>query len=216
MKNIFLSLMIFSFFSVFAQENIEKPKIKYEIGVNTTLLIKQVLSFSDNKIANSPYAIVMKLTRKTQGIRLAFGGNLSSVNERQANFADNKTIQNESANFRIGYEFQKNIGTHWKAWLGIDFLGAYTNSFSNSDSGFDRVAIGSKNKAFGTGVALGTEWLINEHFSLGSEANISALWGNKNDYTTFFLGTQNDLSKGGKTKDLNVLLPTSIFFTYKF
>ena len=216
MKNIVLNLLLLISTCVFAQENIEKTKLEYEIGVNATLLIKQVLSFSDNKIVNSPYAIVFKCTQKNQGLRIGIGGSLSSANEKQADFADNKTTTNQSANFRIGYELQKKVGKNWKAWIGADFVGAYFNIANETDSGFDRVAIGSSNKSFGGGLAFGTQWHFNEHFSIGSEANINVLFGNKNEYTTFSAGTQNDITKGGKTKDLNVLMPTSIFFMYKF
>jgi hypothetical protein len=217
MKNIIFLLSFFSFFTLSAQETIvEKNNIRHEIGVNATLLFKQVLSLSDAKIPVSPYIFTYKMLGKKSGFRAAFGMNMVSNNESQSTFADNKTIKNESANARIGYEWQRAINPKWNVWFGTDLIGSYTNNTNIADSGFDRVSIGSRSQGIGGALALGAEWRFNTHFSIATETSLGVIYINKDDTTKFSGGTQEDTGKTSKGREISSQAPTSIFLVYKF
>jgi hypothetical protein len=220
MKNKITIVFLFLGIHLFAQnENTdETPKIRFqhEVGVNTTLLLKQVLSFSDNTIPLSPYTFTYKMIRKNKGIRFGIGGSFTSNVEKQTSFADNKTVNNQKGSARLGFEWQKNVGKKWKSWFGVDALGGISVVENVSDSGFDQVSIGTSNNSYGLGVVFGAEWRFNEHFSLATESSFNGVFTEKSDYTTFAARTQDDISKSTSGKDFSTVLPTSIFLVYKF
>lgn len=221
MKNKLSFLFLFCCIGLYAQTEStteEQPhkKINHEVGVNTTLLFKQILSLSDNTIPQSPYTFTYKMTRNNKGIRLGIGGNTSTNNEKQTSFADNKTINLSKANARIGFEWQKDIGKKWKAWFGTDAIAGVNINENISDSGFDQVAIGTKTKSIGLGLVFGAEWRFNQHFSLATESSLNGILTNKTDYTKFGARTQDDINKTSKGQEFNTVLPTSIFLAYKF
>jgi Outer membrane protein beta-barrel domain len=219
MKN---KILIISFLGIFthlkAQETIssEKVKTKVEIGVNTTLLFKQVFNFSDAKIATSPYVFTFKALRHQRGFRMGLGLNINTNNERQTTFADNKTVNNQSANLRLGYEWQRAVSPKWNVWFGTDLIGSYNNVGNTTDSGFDRVTISTKSQGAGLSLAFGAEWRFNEHFSIATEANLGAIRVKKIDGTSFSGGTQDDVEKINKSTDIATQTPTSLFLVYKF
>ncbi len=217
MKNLIFLLCIFSFTALFGQETlVEKTKIRHEIGVNTTLLFKQVLSLSDAKIPVSPYIFTYKALGGKSGFRAALGMNITSSKESQSTFADSKTLKNESANARIGYEWQRAINPKWNVWFGTDLIGNYTNNTNIADSGFDRVSIGSRSKGIGAALALGAEWRFNPHFSIATETSLGGTYLIKDDTTKFAGGTQEDTGKTSKGHEISSQAPTSIFLVYKF
>jgi hypothetical protein len=217
MKNLIFLLSLLPFTALFAQETVvEKIQIRHEIGVNSTLLFKQILSLSDAKIPVSPYIFTYKLLGKKSGFRAAFGMNITSNKESQSTFADSKTLKNESANVRIGYEWQRAINPKWNVWFGTDLIGSYTNNTNIADSGFDRVSIGSRSQGIGGALALGAEWRFNTHFSIATETSLGATSINKDDTTKFSGGTQEDVGKTSTGREISSQAPTSIFLVYKF
>ncbi len=217
MKNLFFLLILLFASTAKAQEKaVEKPKIHHEIGVNTTLLLKQIINFGDTKIAISPYAFTYKMLKNNKGLRFGIGMNLSSINERQLTFADNKTNLNQNANLRLGFEMQRAINSKWNTWVGFDAVANYTNNTNINDSGFDRVSIGNRTKGAGMAIALGAEWRFNKHFSIATEANLAALYNIKDDTVKFYGGTQEDIGKTSKGYDIITQMPSSFFVVYQF
>ncbi len=217
MKNLFfLFILLFATAAKVQEQAVEKSRFRHEIGVNTTLLLKQIINFSDTKIAISPYAFTYKMLKNNKGLRFGVGMNLNSINEKQTTFADNKTNLNQNANVRLGFEIQRMVNQKWNAWVGFDAVASYTNNSNIVDSGFDRVSIGNRTKGAGLAFALGAEWRFNKHFSIATEANIAALYNIKDDTTKFYGGTQEDIGKTSKGYDIMTQMPSSFFVIYKF
>ena len=198
--------------------SIETPKVKlqHEVGINATFLVKQLLSFgANNSIPISPYIFLYKLTYKGHGIRLGAGGNSVGLTEKQATFADTKTIVYESINARIGYEYQHPLGEKWTSWIGLDAV--YGNSISKniSDSGFDRVTLSNGISNKGGALALGVQYNINKHFSIATEATVQATYQINAERKIFSSSGQVPTDKVSQGWNISTQAPSSIFIIFK-
>ena len=194
-----------------------KPKAQLELGLNTTLLLKQILDFgSTGKIPVSPYIFTVKRIKNKQAIRFGAGFSLQKDKETFGTFADSKTAKNNSANLRLGYELQHQLNSKWNAWTGLDATWAYKYTANAVDSGFDNVTIGNTVNGVGLSLVLGVEYSFLKNVSVGCEGAINGIYNLKSATTIFDGGTQDDLKNNTTGNEFSTLMPTSLFVLLKF
>lgn len=221
MKNLIFVLFLAIFSQkIMAQDVVAeqpKPKVQIELGLNTTLLVKQLLDFgSTGKIPVSPYIFTAKRIKNKQAIRFGAGFSLLKDKETFGTFADSKTAKNNSANLRLGYEWRHELNSKWIAWTGMDATWSYKYNANAVDSGFDNVTIGNTTNGVGLSLVLGVEYSFLKNISVGCEGAINGIYNLKSSSTIFDGGTQEDIKNNTTGTEFSTLMPTSLFILIKF
>ena len=192
-------------------------RMEHDININTTFFIKQIISLSNANLEISPYIIGYKFfPGKHHGLRLAVGGNFSTHTQN----ADSTAVQvNKTSQFdgRIGYEYRKSFGRSWSFFAGLDIVGALSSTSSKVNSIFDIVTTSTNSWTIGGGPVAGIQVNIHKRISLFTETAFYYTYSSaKNKVSSLNFPDQNvdkvtDVTQAGK-----FLLPTSIFFVFRF
>jgi hypothetical protein len=195
---------------------------KHQIGINTTLFIKQFLSFSDNNImADNPYLFTYKyIGNKGTGLRTGLGfsfvGNKNSSNGNVGLVPDSTDSR---FYFRVGYEKQFVLSKHWIAYGGIDVrYQTEKTKVVTTVSTFPQnqvSTISNKNLNIGLGPVLGFEFIINKRMSLNAEATVIYFYNEqrKKIEDSRFPALNSDSYTSRSLASISV--PTTLFFIVK-
>ena len=214
-------------FSLIAQENdntdlrvipsVDAPKAKrFEIGFNTTPLIKQVFNLSGNNLPQSPYDFSVRYYFRNNTMAYRFGTGIRYHEEKDVDILSGGATGSETKfkeelyAFRNGVEWIKPINKRLKTHLGADFIYTYRNN--GSSNSFNDLS--DKTTLIGGGPVLGLNFELSKSFSLYTETSIYVAQAKTvNDRK------QRPASKTtseGTTKTLTSILPTTLYLTFRF
>lgn len=208
---------------VMARTPLLDPRPRYEVGVNGSAFFKQFLNFSgrttvdSNNITETPYYLTAKMRSKRGYWRLGLGAALNAKNESSGKLADTKTTRNNDFQLRLGYEWQRDFGTKWTFYYGIDLLGRYKDKALVADSGFDVVTLSETTWGTGAAPMAGIRYQIWRNVALSTETAVRYRYSAFQEKSSF--STNPDFNEVGKKvglHELDFLPPTSIYITVLF
>jgi hypothetical protein len=128
----------------------------------------------------SPYILGYKYklsTKSMEGIalRTGFGGFFDRKEETLGGFKDKKQNDTSALSGRIGIEFQRDLGDHFRWLFGADAILQNNQKRIFSDSGIDQITDKTTGFTKGFGLMVGLRWDFTEKASIGSEMNIQFL-----------------------------------------
>ena len=159
----------------FAQDSVATKKISNEIGVNSVLLIKQVLSNNpSNTLSQLPYQVIYTLhfNKSGIGVRLGLGINQSSTETEIQGLNSPRKTTSFSSSIRLG--INKNFVTYKKivcnAFLDITNDQANSETTTETTDQFNvstlREKISSKSSSTGGEIGFGVKYCFNKHIAL--------------------------------------------------
>jgi|ERR1019366_430974 hypothetical protein len=199
MKNLtFLSLFVFSA-SCFAQDTtkkdiIKKCKFNHEVGINTTLLLKQIFNLSNNTFPTLPYDLTYKLIRDNNkwAIRVGIGVTMNNSSVSSTTTSTNQisggpdpivptTTNSTNLFYRVGWERRYAFDSRIVAFGGFDFAGQYGTTTSQSSNVFNNLPNSysytkthdnTTTMMYGGGPVAGIQFFITKRLSLFTEIPI--------------------------------------------
>lgn len=192
-------------------------KTEHHVFLNTTFFIKQILSFSNANIAVSPYIVGYKcFPSKHHGFRISVGGSFTNKKE----YPDSTFVRIQrsgSADFRAGYEYRYTFGKFWTFFCGADVVGNYSPSFLRINNSSDIVTTKTNAWSLGAGPVVGIQINVHKHISLFTETAFYYSYGrSKTELTSVAFPELNTGSRPSVNQTGQFLLPTSIYFVFKF
>jgi hypothetical protein len=195
----------------------KKKKIDHEVFINTTFFIKQIISLSNSNLEISPYIIGYKVfPGKHHGLRFSIGGNWN-YNRQKPDSTFVQIRKSNSVDYRVGYEYRHGFGKRWAFFGGVDFINGFSGSSNRVNSNTDILTTQDKSFTVGGGPVIGIQLNISKRIFVFTE-------------TAFYYSYEQTLSKVNSLNftELNsdqvtevsqkatFLLPTSIFFVFRF
>ncbi len=211
-----ITLSVYSFALTDSVAVTKEKKTRHYVFANTTFFLKQIINLSNQNIAVSPYIVGYKCFFKKHGVRLSVGGSFSKKTE----FPDSTSTRitnNNSLDYRVGYEYNYKFGKRWTFQTGIDAVGRTNFLYSKANSSFDIVTTSSPSNSLGGGPFLGIQFNISKRIALFTETAFyySYTWSKRKVNSMNFPELNMDRSDGMEHKG-EFILPTSIYFAFVF
>ena len=204
MKKMLLLFSVFLTINSFAQDTAitkqkidEASKLSNEIGLNTTLLLKQIFNLSNNTFPTLPYDLTYKLIKNKSALRIGLGitmtnSSVETTTSSTSTFSTTSTapspdatvpVESKSTNlfYRVGWERRYMLNKYIGACWGIDMAGQYGTSYSQSSNGFNNLPFSysftkSTDKltllTYGGGPMVGIQVFFAKHISVYTEVPI--------------------------------------------
>jgi len=159
-------------------QSIDSIKIKNRyFGIQANQLIRQVLNFGGNSgnISN-PYLLNYSVNNSSTGSGLNFGlGYLVTGSSDGDSFSERETKDN-NFNFRMGYDFKKNVAKKVVVGYGLDFMIQSVTNKSKNITRFDanqstEITTTNKDNGWGLGPRLTLIYQFNRNIAVGTEAS---------------------------------------------
>jgi hypothetical protein len=238
-KKLFLTL--FLPVSLLAQDKIAADK-KHEIGINATLLIKQLIALSNINPPTLPYAVTYKYITGKNALRFGVGASVVSDKSKSRAFTApfknypsvptyfNKTV----ADIRMGYEIQFPVEKRFVGYIGADLVAMYDRekSFSvtisdNLPSYYTYNTSSLNNTTFrvGGGPVAGFQFFVSSRLSFFTEMPLYFTWGktdvNTNSITDSYFGQSVNTSQISDSNSisstrLTITLPVTLYLAMRF
>ena len=215
MKKILHCVFLFCFsISVSAQDSTSVYKVRHEVGVNATGFINSFLSFNDRTGATGAYFLTYRKYRPDQKtLRLGLNVDFDNSRRQPVDPDDEVTSTLLSFNVRVGWENQSLISKRWVFLHGFDALMGYSNSLVKSMNSFEDVSTNDWTVRLGAGPYGGLQFKINERMGLFTETTMYLIYLRNIEKTKF--SVSDDETEKFSAWDLNILLPTTLFFYLK-
>ena len=203
--------------------------MRHELSLNATSFIQQFALNSSSQGITSPYLFQYKLLgNKLNGLRAGIGGSYSEEQEFGSidNFPPNPGSTFRSyrynAEVRLGYERSTTLSNRWDVFYGFDGLFGYRPSVAEatSDVGLGEDLVTTNEfitTTFGGGPVLGIRFRISERIYLFTESSAYFTRSETKERTSYSnpdFGS--DSEETSRQLDLQMLLPTNIFFAIRF
>jgi len=219
LKNSFLycTFLFFLPFALIGQNDINtSPKIK-EVGFNATTIFNNFLNFSDDDVVLLPYHFSYKSIKENgQAFRLGAGLRLNVSDGDSFStdfFSDDLKTTNALIDLRMGYEKQRKITDRWMFYSGFDFiLGLDHFKFESEEDDFT-----SKQRSFryGFGPVMGIQFMFSERVGLFTESTLYLIRRDTKSETDSSFSSNDDERKSS-SNDLSFVLPSNIYFFFRF
>jgi hypothetical protein len=228
-----------------ADSTMVRPKPQHEIGINTTMLLKQIFNLSNNTFTTLPYDITYNYAWKRAALRFGIGITYSNnkVNRTESSTAfipgpdDNvPTYDNSfSTSIRAGWERRYHFDRRFMAYAGVDIAAGMSeaksqtvnvfNNLPNSYS-FQKSTVEQNTVKLGGGPVAGLRFNISKHLSLLTEMPVYAFYNYSKmttvDYSknidfsgTTFINT-NTKSETTSGSSLSITLPVTLYLVVRF
>jgi opacity protein-like surface antigen len=245
LKTAFLAFCSSLFFTSTAQEADSTLRIRHEVGINTTMLIKQIFNLSNNTFPTLPYDITYNCVRNKSALRFGVGftfenTTLTRIESSNSPFPtpdDNVPTYDRSfsASLRAGWERRYYFDKRFMAYAGIDIaVGMFDGKsqtvsiFNNlpSSYNFQKSTVTQSSMKLGGGPVAGLRFNISKHLSLLTEMPVYAFYNHSKmtsvDYSRNidFGGntTENTNSETEITSgsNISITLPVTIYLVVRF
>ncbi len=207
MKRLILVLLLIQIgYSMTAQKQFKLKKGIY-IGLNTTNVIKNLLSFTGNELSD-PYTLTGFFHKKNTTFRIGLGLDYESKKKDRVFFADNT---HSKIDLRLGVQRTKPLWKNLHFLYGFDVLGGHETDKSNRGEFYNDDLILSA----GAGPVLGVIYKINDKLLLSTESSLYFKYSFKQ--TIYKNGTASNEEK--ETSDnisIKHILPNSLYFYIRF
>ena len=185
-----------------AQKHFKLRKGFY-IGLNTTNVVKNLLSFTGSKL-DDPYTISGFLHKKNTTFRIGLGLDYSNKNKDRLSFTDNT---HSKFDLRVGIQKTKPLWKNLHFMYGFDLLGGYETDISSRGEFYNDDLILSG----GAGPILGVIYKINDKVLISTESSLYFRYSYKQTVYKNGEGTDEEIEKG-ENLSLVHLLPNSLYF----
>ncbi|MDF2438837.1 MAG: hypothetical protein K0Q95_3213 [Bacteroidota bacterium] len=229
MKKILLILIALSS-NVLAQDSIPQKKFSHELGFNSVLLIKQIISNNPaSTLPQLPYQIIYTLNFKEKfGIRAGLGFNQSRTETTVLGNPIPRVTQGMSSAYRLGLNMNFVKFKKITANAFVDFTMEQnkidTETSSNSGSFSSTQMISAETSSLGPEIGFGIKYSFNKHIAIYTEVPLQFALNKSSEtdtqtITDNFNGgnvqTTTSISdtKGSTTK---IFLPTTLFLSIIF
>jgi hypothetical protein len=198
----FLSVLIFCIHILYGQEN--SVKLKNAVGINMTFLLSQVISVGDNDDGDK---FNLLYTRYGKKVNFRIGANLKYTNDSEI-----VDLSEQSYKLRLGIEKNVDLSSKFTMMYGLDGLGTFYKSVSESiQTNFRNIEV---KKSFGAGPCLRFEYRLSNRVSLMTESTLYFLFGNLNQ-ELFQAG--NSIQKTNKNfSNFNTTIPSVLYLNIHF
>ncbi|MFN8285444.1 MAG: hypothetical protein U0V74_01755 [Chitinophagales bacterium] len=198
-------------------DTLPPAKTEHQVFINTTFFIKQILNFSNTNIVVSPYILGYKcFPSKHHGFRMSIGGSFSNKKE----YPDSTFVRIQrsgSVDVRAGYEYRYTFGKFWTFFCGADVVGNFSPSYLRVNNSSDIVTTKTNGWSLGAGPVVGIQINVHKHISLFTETAFYYTYGRSlNKLTSVAFPELNTASRPTVNQNGQFLLPTSIYFVFKF
>lgn len=207
-----------------------QPKFRHYVGVQSNLLIRQVLNLSGNTATtNNPYLFTYAINnRKGWGLSAGLGliTSNTSTSDLTGSF-DKRTTQN--FNLRLGVEKRFVLHQKWNALVGVD--GLINKNKSTSDVKTVQIfgvtntstnTTKNENNGIGGAIRAALSYSITPRIQLGTETSLAFTSGKEKFSGSTFsddgFGNINSTSTSNTSKvsGFNMNVPTAFFVILKF
>ncbi len=196
-----LSLLLIGL-GVTAQKRFKMEKGVY-IGLNTTNVLKNLLSFTGSKL-DDPYTISGIFQKKNTTFRVGMGIDYEGKKKDRILLPDNT---HSKIDIRVGIQRIKPIWKKLHVIFGFDILGGYETDISSRGDFYNDDLILST----GAGPVLGVVYKINDRVVLSTESSLYFRYSYKQTKYKNGKGTDEENEKSS-TNTLKHILPNSLYF----
>lgn len=217
-KPILLLIYFIAFFGISIASNAQDNEMLdngnyHELGINATSFINEFISLNNNSADLGDYMITYKYHFGAKALRFGLGGQFSQLNEDVG--GGDRDSKSNILEFRIGYEWNKQITKRWAFYTGMDIVGGNTKSVSETNN-FERVTLTNSTTSFGGGPILGIQFFINSHISLATEGSLYYRYSEISDKEEFSISSEFNKDETSSRNAINFGLPTALFFVIRF
>lgn len=224
---IFITLFLFSI-TIYSQDSLKVKNFSHDIGFNTVLLIKQLISNNPtNTLPQLPYSLFYNLYYKDKiGFRVGLG--LATLHTETAieGQVNKRVSNNTSTNFRLGASYNI-VKTKRLTCMGyLDVISSSTNltttntstvqNFPNPIENLKTESI-DKTQGFGGEVGVGVKFHLLKHLSIYTE--IPLVFQAKNtasQVTITDAGIVNKTKSSAYENSFQIILPTTVYLVLTF
>ena len=194
MKKIVAMLLCVYSFTLFSQDTTKtvkhKRKVYNEVGINATLLLRQVFGSSSSSVTPLPYNLTYKLIVGKWAVRTGFGISINNTTSEGYTSNQNSFYQtppdqyvpsytnSKDYYFRLGAEYRFHIGRKLLVYTGIDIAGQSLNTKSQTCNmnnelpnfyQFTKTNSSTTSGAIGIGPVVGIQFYCTKRFSVYTE-----------------------------------------------
>lgn len=222
----------------------EMKRHPHELGVNTTLLLKQVFNLSNNTLPMLPYDITYKYIMKKSALRFGIGLTVDFSSSSTTNSVSNTqpspdpispTYNRSAATFmRAGWEWRTRLARRFLFYYGADLAGQYGmteaqtitvfNNLPNNYS-YSKTNLSSSTAKIGGGPVAGLQWFAARRISIATEVPLYVMYSHQRTTTQDF---EKNISFGNEQTDYNtesetitglnvaLTLPVTLYAAFRF
>jgi hypothetical protein len=214
-KALFTCLILFSGFSLFAQDQDSMRTYNNEWGLNITAFANQFLSFNNNAANPGAYLFTYKHINGMKAFRLGVGLFFSSTNSVTGPNTAPLQSDGVDVSLRLGFEKRFALDRRWLFTAGGDFLLGFKDLKSTSESNFGTIKIKEKVWSIGLGPVLGIHFRFSPRVSIGTEGTIYLRYVGSKSSTDFGGIGGGDMTDS--TKGVNLLMgtPLALYFAIR-
>lgn len=229
MRKIFSVFLIASSTFSQAQDSISHKKIEHELGFNSVLLIKQVISNNPgSSLPQLPYQVIYTMNFNGKyGIRAGLGFDQSSTETQIQGLSSPRVTKIMSGAYRLGVNnnfltFKKLTGNAF-ADLTLEQNSTTTETETGSGSSFStREKISNHSLSSGLEIGFGVKYSFNKHIALYTEIPLQFAFTKTsetdqqtvtNNGSVIDMHTTVSSSKGTATR---IFIPTTLFLNILF
>jgi hypothetical protein len=252
MKKILITVLVLAGLSASSQDSTSTKKIAnddlahHEIGINATLLIKQVLSLSTTNVTLLPYDLTYKYISNKWAFRTGLGiMSSSSTNETTSTTTSTVTPGPDAsapttnkffqASYRAGIEYRVPVKNWLLGYAGIDIAGVNSKSTDQSSNVFNNLPFSyqytrttdvTTTTSIGAGPVLGLQFYINKRLSIFTEIPIYIMHTRTvediDDYrnvlqgSNIYVSTDNTQTQTTTGNTFRIILPATVYVAFKF
>lgn len=225
-----------------ADDSIPNRITKNEIGINATLLLKQVINFSNSSFVMQPYALTYKRIMNNYALRFGLGINLNreeamsgaligpGVNLPAIPVYNRATV----LDFRAGIERRLPIERRMLVYFGLDMvastfkeesLSVVINDNLPTYYTYSKSSLTTTNYQFGGGPVVGFQWMISKRIGLFTETPVYFLYNKSKEQTNdLFINNfgggeiidENSETNESSGMNISVTLPVTLYLSFRF
>jgi hypothetical protein len=210
------------------QDPISQKRITHELGFNSVLLIKQIISNNPaTTLPQLPYQVIYTMHFNNKfGIRAGLGINQSRTETTISGLTGPRVTKTISGAYRFGVNRNflnfKKITCNAFADMTFTHANITTDTESSSGTFSSKTSISSKSMSVGPEIGFGIKYSFNKHIALYTEIPLQVTYNQSHDSETqssFSNGTLVNTtstisdSKGYSTR---IFLPTTLFLNILF
>ena len=250
MKKIVLLVFCVYSFIMFSQDSTKtiKPKrtIFNEVGINASLLLRQVFGSSASSITPLPYDLTYKLIIKKTAVRVGLGINIKNTTTINTSYSSNyqttpdlllpNYTNSTSYYYRVGFEYRFRISRKFLVYTGVDIVGQSSNTKlqnnymnNNLPNSYDYSKTNSTitSSGVGAGPVIGIQFYCTKRFSIYTEIPFYYMKTTQNTQTnqyansypsssSNYVQTYSGTTQHITTSTFSITIPATLYMAVKF
>lgn len=200
------------FFLIYLNLSAQQKKVyKNDIGINVTSLLSEVIGLGNNNTNVPTFNLTYRRSGNNKAFRISAHAGLDKSSDFNSNTGTNIFLEEKDFRLRLGFEKHLPLSQKFTLIYGLDVLGTYETSLSESSTGFENDI---KIISAGAGPVIRFEYKLSDRISLMTESTLYFIKGNESDVVKFFgqVQTSSDNSKYSLTTQIPSVLFLNVHF----